>query len=104
MLKGSEGLREGSKGLLEQSEGQLEGLEGSEGQLEGSEGKEGQLEGSERFISCDFTLNFYFNEKKPKKFPILEVLGLLTAGAHPDRKSTRLNSSHSSVSRMPSSA
>ena len=45
------------------SEAQQEGLGGSEGQLEG---QEGQLEGSERFISCDFTVNFYFNEKKQK--------------------------------------
>ena len=29
---------------------------------------------------------------------------LLDAGAHLDRKSTRLNSSHSTLSRMPSSA
>ena len=64
-------MQEGSEGLQERSEGQLEGSERSEGQLEGSEGKEGQLEGLERFISYDFTVNFYFDKKKNKKIPIL---------------------------------
>ena len=60
-------MQEGSEGLQERSEGQLEGSERSEGQLEGSEGKEGQLEGLERFISYEFTVNFYFDKKKTKK-------------------------------------
>ena len=59
-------MQEGSEGLQERSEGQLEGSERSEGQLEGSEGKEGQLEGLERFISYDFTVNFYFDKKNQK--------------------------------------
>ena len=32
------------------------------------------------------------------------IIAAKTAEPHPDRKSTRLNTSHSSVSRMPSSA
>ena len=36
-------------------------------------------------------------------FNLVQYLGELAVD-HPDRKSTRLNSSHSSVSRMPSSA
>ena len=39
--------------------------------------------GLERFISYDFTVNFYFNKKKPKKSLFWGVLRLLTVGAHP---------------------
>ena len=51
-----------------------------------------------------------FLEKDNSAYPpniessIVGIVGFATKGPTKDRKSTRLNSSHSSVSRMPSSA
>ena len=45
-----------------------------------------------------------YDEKSILKSGIVTKLQLSNLKAHLDRKSTRLNSSHSSVSRMPSSA
>ena len=42
--------------------------------------------------------------KIPKALPTNEIVVNMDGGVGGDRKSTRLNSSHSSVSRMPSSA
>ena len=41
---------------------------------------------------------------KKKIVAALLVLTMVMQGAMPDRKSTRLNSSHTDISRMPSSA
>ena len=50
--------------------------------------------------------NLYKVMRGERKPPSLEVLNLLCEYMHlsPDRKSTRLNSSHKTESRMPSSA
>ena len=49
-----------------------------------------------------YATNDDWQDQDPEDVELLELSGL--APANPDRKSTRLNSSHSSVSRMPSSA
>ena len=66
----------------------------------------------DEMVRFEADLPFFLEECRTAEGPVLELmcgtgrvsLPLIEAGIELDRKSTRLNSSHSSVSRMPSSA
>ena len=49
-------------------------------------------------------INALLKQQGKKKKDLLEALGVNYGGSIRDRKSTRLNSSHAELSRMPSSA